>query len=145
LFDWGGRKHPPQSNQTAINHKNGGHMIRLVLPIVALAGAVFVGTAAPGQAATTLRATVGPGSTITLKTSAGRAVKNLSAGSYVIVVRDRSKRHDFHLIGPTNALNRATTVRFVGTQTWRLTLTKGAYRFVCDAHARTMKGTFRVS
>jgi plastocyanin len=120
-------------------------MIRLALPlVVALAAAVGAGAAAPAQAATTLRATVGPGSTITLKTSAGRTVRSLKAGSYVIVVRDRSKRHNFHLTGPTNALNRATTVRFVGTQSWRLTLTKGPYRFVCDAHARTMKGTFRV-
>jgi plastocyanin len=92
-----------------------------------------------------LKATVGPGSTITLKNSAGRTVKTLRAGSYVIVVRDRSSRHNFHLIGPTNTLNRSTGVRFVGTKTWRLTLTKGAYRFVCDAHSRTMKGTFRVS
>jgi plastocyanin len=120
-------------------------MIRLTLPLVALAAAVGAGTAAPAQAATTLKASVGPGSTITLNTSAGRAVRSLRAGSYVIVVRDRSRRHNFHLLGPTNALNRATTVRFVGTQTWRMTLAKGAYRFVCDAHARTMKGTFRVS
>jgi len=120
-------------------------MIRPVLPIFAIAAGIAAGTAEPALAATTLRASVGPGPTITLKTSSGRVVRNLKAGSYAIVVRDRSRRHNFHLIGPTNALNRATSVRFVGTQTWRLTFAKGTYRFVCDAHPRTMKGTFRVS
>jgi plastocyanin len=119
-------------------------MIRLVLPIVVIAGVITTGNAASAPAATTLRATVGPGPSITLKTSAGRTVRNLSTGSYVIVVRDQSKRHNFHLMGPTNGLNRATGVRFVGTQTWRLALPKGTYRFVCDRHTRTMKGTFGV-
>src|SRR5262245_13849887 len=120
-------------------------MIRLVVPMLVLAAAVVPSTAAPAQSATTLKATVGTGSTITLKTSAGRTVKSLRSGSYVIVVRDRSKRHNFHLIGPTNELNRATGVKFVGSQTWRLTLTKGRYRFLSDTRQAMMNGTFRVA
>jgi plastocyanin len=120
-------------------------MIRRSFLLVSLSVAVALGSAAPSQAASRLTATVGPAATITLKTSSGQPVRSLRAGSYVIVVRDRSRRHNFHLIGPTNGSDRSTTVRFIGTKTWRLTLVKGTYRFVCDAHSRTMKGTFRVS
>jgi plastocyanin len=102
------------------------------------------GGAARSDAATRLNATVGPKLTITLKTVAGRSVKTLKPGSYTIVVRDRSKLHNFHLIGPTKVLNRSTSVRFMGMRTWYLTLLEGTYRFVCDPHARLMKGTFRV-
>jgi len=92
---------------------------------------------------TRLNATVGPGFTITLRTQAGARVRNLRAGRYVIVVRDRSRAHNFHLTGP--GLNRRTTVGFVGTVTWRLTLRAGRYSFVCDPHARGMRGAFRVT
>ena len=88
-----------------------------------------------------LVATVGPGPKITL-TRAGKKVTRLKAGTYAITVRDRSKLHNFHLLGP--GLNRKTTVPFTGTRTWRVTLKRGLHRFRCDAHARHMRGTFRV-
>jgi plastocyanin len=90
-----------------------------------------------------LTATVGPGATISLRTASGRRVSRLRAGRYRIIVRDRSTRHNFHLIGPR--ANRKTTVRFRGNQTWTLTLRRGSYRYVCDPHARVMKGSFRVT
>ena len=90
----------------------------------------------PVPAASVL-ATVGPGFTI----SFGK--KTLKAGKVTIVVRDRSKFHDFHLVGP--GVNRRTTVPFTGTATWKLTLRKGVYRFVCDPHATQMRGSFRVT
>jgi plastocyanin len=90
-----------------------------------------------------LTATVGPGATISPRTASGRRVTRLRAGRYRIVVRDRSTRHNFHLIGPR--VNRRTTVRFRGSQTWTLTLRRGSYRYVCDPHARVMKGSFRVT
>jgi plastocyanin len=120
-------------------------MIRRSLLVLAVSTAVALGGAVPAEAATTLTATVGPNSTISLKTSAGRAVRSLKAGSYVIQVRDRSRRHNFHLTGPTNGLSRSTTLRFVGTTTWRMRLVKGTYRFVCDPHARSLKGSFVVT
>jgi plastocyanin len=89
-----------------------------------------------------LTATVGPGATISLRTANGRRVSRLRAGRYRIVVRDRSAMHNFHLIGPR--VNRKTTVRFRGTQTWTLTLRRGNHRYVCDPHARFMRGSFRV-
>ena len=120
-------------------------MIRRALLVLAVSTAAALGGAVPAEAATRLTATVGPNASISLKTSAGRAVRSLKAGSYVIVVRDRSRAHNFHLTGPTNAMNRTTTVRFVGTTTWRLRLIKGKYSFACDPHARAMKGTFAVT
>jgi plastocyanin len=116
-------------------------MIRLAAALVALAALA----AQPAAAATNkLVATVGPGFTIKLRTSSGTAVRSLKPGTYTITVRDRSRSHNFHLTGPTNALNRSTTVTFVGTKTWRLRLVKGKYSFVCDPHRGSMKGSFTV-
>ena len=92
----------------------------------------------------TLTATVGPGATISLRTSRGARVTRLKAGRYRIVVRDRSTMHNFHLSGP--GVNKRTTVRFRGSTTWTVTFRKGrTYRFVCDPHAQRMKGSFRAT
>jgi plastocyanin len=97
---------------------------------------------APLAKAPTLRATVGPTPTISLRTAKGAAVRRLKAGPYRIAVNDRSGFHNFHLTGPR--VNRKTTVAFVGTRTWQVRVRKGAtYRFVCDAHAATMRGSFK--
>lgn len=92
----------------------------------------------------TLTGTVGPGPTISLRTSRGARVTRLKAGRYRIVVRDRSAKHDFHLSGP--GVNKKTSVRFRGTVTWTVTFRKGGtYRFVCDPHRRVMRGSFRAT
>jgi len=96
----------------------------------------------PPSGVTRLTATVGPGATISLRTASGRRVTTLRRGRYRIVVRDRSRIHNFHLRGP--GVNKATTVRFRGTATWTVTLRRGTYRFVCDPHARRMRGSFTV-
>lgn len=88
-----------------------------------------------------LSASVGPGFTIALLRAAKR-VTSLRAGRYVIRVRDRSKAHNFHLLGP--GVNKATGVAFTGTQTWRVTLRTGTYRYVCDPHQKQMRGAFKV-
>jgi plastocyanin len=97
----------------------------------------------PPTRTTTLFATVGPGATISLRTRAGRRVRQVRRGRYRIVVRDRSGMHNFHLRGP--GVNKRTTVGFRGTRTWTVTLRRGTYRFVCDPHARRMRGSFRVT
>lgn len=97
----------------------------------------------PPPSVTTLIATVGPRATISLRTRAGRRVRQVRRGRYRIVVRDRSRMHNFHLRGP--GVNKRTTVRFLGTQTWTVTLRRGTYRFVCDPHAGGMRGSFRVT
>lgn len=92
----------------------------------------------------TLTATVGPGATISLRTSRGARVTRLKAGRYRIVVRDRSRMHNFHLSG--SGVNKRTTVRFRGSTTWTVTFRKGrTYRYVCDPHAKRMKGSFRAT
>lgn len=118
---------------------------RLLLPLV-LAGALLVvaasGYAASGKSAG-LVGEVGPGFSIEL-TLNGKDVKTLKAGTYRLKVEDRSTRHDFHLIG--KGLNRATTVAFMGEQTWRVTFKPGKVTYQCDPHAAAgMKGSFRVT
>ena len=97
-----------------------------------------------GQAATPkLVGTDGPGYTVEV-TKAGKDVKKLAAGTYRIVVRDKSSAHNFHLIGP--GVSKKTGVGFVGTKTWTVKLKKGKYTYQCDVHAsQGMKGSFRVT
>jgi plastocyanin len=97
----------------------------------------------PPPRVTRLTATVGPGATISLRTATGRRVTRLRRGRYRITVRDRSASHNFHLRGP--GVNKRTAVGFRGTRTWTVTLRRGRYRFVCDPHARRMRGSFRVT
>ena len=108
-------------------------------------GAFTVGDAPPPPApapARRLVATVGPAATIAVANAAGARVRAVAAGTYRITVRDRSSRHNFHLIGP--GINRRTGVAFRGTVTWTVRVRAGAtYRFVCDPHARHMRGSFR--
>lgn len=90
----------------------------------------------------TLKGTVGPGFTISLKTKAGKAVKKVKAGKYTIAVTDRSATHNFHLLGP--GLSKKTGVSFKGKATWKVTFKKGkTYKFRCDVHPTTMKGSFK--
>lgn len=82
------------------------------------------------------------GSRITLRTAAGRRVTKLRSGRYRIVVHDHSAKHNFHLTGPR--VNKRTTARFQGKQTWTVTLRKGRYTFRSDS-SRTIRGSFRVT
>ncbi len=108
---------------------------------VGTGGAAAAPPAAPKASATKLVGTVGPGFAISLTDAAGRPVKTLEAGPYAITVRDRSKSHNFRLLGP----GKATTVPFVGTVTWAVTLKKGTLAFFCDPHRASMRGSVRVT
>ncbi len=112
----------------------------LAVPVVAGA-LVAAGSSAFAAGPQTITGTVGPGFTITLKQH-GRNVSALPPATYVFVIADKSNIHNFHLIGP--GVNKKTSVAAVGTTTWRLTLRKGTYRFICDPHATIMKGKFVV-
>lgn len=94
-----------------------------------------------GATPVALAANVGPGFTIALLRAAKRVV-TLRAGAYAIRVRDRTTAHNFHLIGP--GVNKKTTLGFKGTVTWRVTLRRGSYRYICDPHATQTRGAFRV-
>jgi plastocyanin len=100
--------------------------------------------AGPVTAKTRLVLTSGPGFTITLRTAAGATVKTMRLGTYTVVVRDRSRVHNARIAAP--GFNRATTLPFVGTQTWKVKLARtGTLRFLCDPHALTgMRGSARI-
>ena len=113
------------------------------MKLVALAVLVTALAAPAALAATpTLNGTVGPGFTITLK-QGSKLVTKLKAGTYVFKIADKSTIHDFHLTGP--GVNKKTTVAGQGTTTWKLTLKKGTYKYVCDPHASIMHGAFTVT
>jgi len=104
----------------------------------ALVVLVALALALPAIAATpTFRGTVGPGFTIKL------AKKPTKAGKIKLVVADLANDHNFHLIGP--GVNVKTSVSSTGKKTFTITLKKGTYKFICDPHASSMKGSFKVS
>ena len=114
------------------------------MKFVALA-AIVAALAVPavgGAGTTKLVGTVGPGFTISL-TQGGKTVSKLKAGTYTISVQDKSNIHNFHLKGP--GVDKKTSVGAVKTTTWKVTLKKGKYTYVCDPHATSMKGSFSVS
>jgi plastocyanin len=86
--------------------------------------------------------TVGPGFAITLRTPSGAVVRTLRAGTYTVVVRDRSQEHNFHLRG--RGVDKATTVGSAATKTWTVKLAAGTFTYVCDPHASSMRGSLRV-
>lgn len=101
----------------------------------------------PLPAIPTLFATVGPRSTITLKTAAGSRVTMLDAGRYRIVVDDRSRTENFHLTGPS-VVGLQTGPRFRGRVTWTVDLgltepygSRFGYR---SDRSRSLRGTFVV-
>jgi plastocyanin len=109
--------------------------IALLLAGAGATAAIVVATAA---AAPVLTGTVGPGFTITL------AKKTTRAGLYTFRIADRSSNHNFHLTGP--GVNRMiTTVGGTGVRTFTVRLRRGVYRYVCDPHAFSMRGTLRVT
>jgi plastocyanin len=116
--------------------------IKIALAALAAAALAVVPATQARTHATTLNGVVGPGFTITLK-KAGKKVTKLKAGAYVIKISDKSNIHNFHLKGP--GVNKTTSVGDTGSSTWKVTLKKGKYTYVCDPHASSMKGSFTVS
>ena len=69
----------------------------------------------------------------------GKKILMLSAGSYKLTVDDRSRKDNFHLMGPK--LDRKTGKAFKGKVTWQLVLKKNLfYRFRSDAHPKKLAG-----
>lgn len=98
---------------------------------------------APAPAVPKLLATVGPRATISLRSGSGAVLRNgVKAGSYAIVVRDRTKAHNFHLVG--KGVNRRSSVAGTGTTTWKLRLSAGVLRFYSDRAPKAVSGSVRV-
>jgi plastocyanin len=90
-----------------------------------------------------LIATVRSNYTIDVRTPAGQKVDTVKPDPYTIEVRDQSNEHNFHLQGAN--VSKSSTVGFVGTQKWTVTLSPGTYRYQCDPHATVMKGVLTVT
>jgi plastocyanin len=116
-------------------------MRMLVVSLLAVAAVLAGKAAAPAAGPQTITGVDGPGFTITLKQH-GRTVRSLPPATYLFVIDDKSNIHNFHLVGP--GVNKTTSVTAVGKATWRLTLRRGTYRYICDPHKTTMKGSFTV-
>ena len=108
--------------------------------LMVAAFAVLAGPAAADSPR--LQASVGPGFTISLKDASGAKVTHLDPGTFAIHVVDQSDIHNFDLTGP--GVSKSTEVTEVGEQDWTVTFTDGTYRYVCDVHATSMKGSFTV-
>lgn len=118
---------------------------RIRLFVITAAALGVLGSPATGLAQTKLIATVGQNDafTISLTNAAGATVRDIPAGTYEIEVHDESNQHNFHLTGP--GVDMSTTVGEVRTVTWTVTFRdKETYRFVCDPHSTSMRGSFTV-
>jgi plastocyanin len=117
-------------------------MPRIML-VLATALAAAVAASSTNAAPIRLVGSTGPDGAfkITLKRGTTK-VTRLKAGKYTIVVKDIAKTHNFHLLGP--GVNKKTPVKGKGTFTWKVTLQKGLYRYICDPHKKIMRGSFKV-
>jgi hypothetical protein len=86
-----------------------------------------------------LRGGVDTNGRATLTTADGVPITALRADRYTIVVADRSRRDDFHLIGP--GVNRRTGLRFTGMKTWSVSFLIGSYRYRSDRPHSKLRGT----
>jgi plastocyanin len=111
-------------------------MLRLAAAAGLAAALVLAPASSASRGLPVLTGTVGPGFTIKM------SAKTVKPGTYAITIRDLSAFHNFHLWGP--GFDRATSVERKQTVTWRVRLRKGIYRYVCDPHATSMKGTLTV-
>jgi Copper binding proteins, plastocyanin/azurin family len=80
-----------------------------------------------------LKAGVSPGGT-------AYAPKAAKPRRYRMVVKDASKRHNFHLVG--RGVNRKTAVAFTGSTTWTVRLGRGTYRYGSDPEP--LEGRLRI-
>jgi plastocyanin len=119
-----------------------------VLLLAALtAAAVFaVSALAHSPATTKLIGVVGKNDaySITLKTTSGKLVKTLKAGTYLLVIHDDSSIHNYELDGPHGKSWTFTSVPFKGTKTVTLKLAAGKYKAYCVAHESVMFQHFTV-
>ena len=121
--------------------------IRFVVALlVASVSLVFGGSVlAMSHSHPKLTGTTGPGFTIKLKNSKGHVFKTIKAGTYTLVIHDKSNFHSFALDGPHGFAKDFTKVPFVGTKTATLTLKKGKYKYYCANHESTMFSHFTVN
>lgn len=74
--------------------------------------------------------------------AAGKAVKALAPGRYVLEARDRSPRQNVHVLGA--GVDRKTTLAFTGVRRWTVTLKAGVLVFRSDAAPAKLRWSVRV-
>ena len=109
-----------------------------------LAAVVTIGIAAAAASPTKVLGTVGPGFTISLKSTSGKKLTTLKAGKYTFAVTDKSSIHNFTVKGPGIATRMLTGTTFTGKKTALLTLKPGKYTLYCTIHPTTVRTTITV-
>jgi hypothetical protein len=116
----------------------------LLFMAVVVAAVLVAGASARRSATPVLTGTVGPGFTITLKKGT-KTVKTLKAGTYKLVIHDKSSIHGWSLDGPHGFAKDISPVPGTGTKTVTLKLKAGGYKFYCPAHEAEMFGHFKAT
>src|SRR4051812_20927706 len=119
-----------------------GRVLLVVVVVLVLAGAA----GAAGADTPTLTGTVGSNDSfqLALVDPGGNPISHVGAGTYTLVLHDKSELHNFHLFGP-GGVDAATTVEGTGDSTFTVTLVDGIYTFQCDPHSFSgMRGQFAV-
>ena len=117
-------------------------MRKTAIAAFAVSASLLAASLASGMSTPTLKGTVGPGFTISLKKGT-KKVTSLKAGKYTFKIADKSNIHNFALKGPMKKT--LSGVSFTGNKSVTIILKKkGKYTYYCQPHASTMKGTFTV-
>jgi hypothetical protein len=119
-----------------------GRVLLVVVVALGLGGAA----GAAGADSPTLTGTVGSNDSfqLALADPGGNPISHVDAGTYTLVLHDRSELHNFHLFGP-GGVDVATTVETTGDSTFTVALVDGIYTFQCDPHSFSgMRGQFAV-
>ena len=119
-----------------------------IAAVAAVAALGAAGAAMASSSATpTLKGTVGPGFTISLKDSKGHKVKTLKAGTYKFAITDKADIHTFDLKQKTGGKfhKELTSDTFQGKKTVTVKLSKGTWQYYCAVHPTEMFGNFTVN
>jgi hypothetical protein len=118
-----------------------------VVAAVAALGSAGAAMAFTPAATPVLKGTVGPGFTITLKSSSGKKVTSLKAGTYKFVITDKADIHTFDVAQTKGGHfhKELTSAGFKGTKTVTVKLTKGSWQYYCAVHPTEMFGNFKVT
>jgi hypothetical protein len=96
-----------------------------------------------GFATGLLEASVGPAKTSIVVKQAGAKARRLDPGTYLLIVKDKSKTLNFHLTGP--GVNKSTNVKKTGTTRWTIKLAPGTYTYKTDVGSKATRGSFTVA
>jgi len=120
----------------------------VALTVVAAAGYLALPAIGSHRGVPVLDAVVGENDayTIGLFFPDGKRVTTLPAGTYTVVVHDKSAIHNFHLASNSDpTVNFRTDVPFVGDQSFTVTFKANTvYAYACELHWQVMNGSFLV-